>query len=193
MKEIIYLDVDTMNSMLAQLGEGLVTDFSLENQAQSSETAGQTSGTQKQSGIGGSAQADTGAAPGGRLRLSGKLGSVRTEETDSSSTFLEGQRDILNKAFHDYALDVLLEKLVENELLVDDQNMREGSLYFGESTFNFYDLDLIGTALDPKFFEEMSMISTDESVLTYEEAKKVKNTKGKGQKYREAQAVIKLY
>ena len=103
MKEIIYLDTEIMNSMIAQLDEGIVNSFTLEEANQESKTEGQQTVRGKNAGLRGSVNASTGLLPGGGLKLDASLGNNGNESTNESRTILEGQKDILNKAFHDHA------------------------------------------------------------------------------------------
>src|SRR5690625_2392435 len=144
MKEIIYLDTEIMNSLLAQLDEGLVENFSIEQSNQLSEgeeikttrekdswiSGGLRLGTgalaggegikttrEKDSLITSGWRLGTGAIPGGELDFSTKLGRIGNESEKYLKGILEGQKDILNKAFHDHALNVLLKKLEQKNLI----------------------------------------------------------------------------
>jgi hypothetical protein len=174
MKEIIYLNTDLMNSMLAQIEEGLITGFSFEQNNQSSSTAGQQTARTKKSGINGHINVDTGILPGGGVRFGANLGNDGSESTNTSSTFLEGQKDILNKAFHDFALEVLIDKLqIKNLVEYDENALNEGDLYIGESTYKFYDFDLLKRSMDYSAMQEIMLIGTSGLGLDYKEAKKI--------------------
>lgn len=173
MKEIIYLDTNLMNSMLAQLDEGLIKSFSLEQSDQ--ETEGEVSQSErgKKAGLSAGITADTGIFPGGSAKLRATLGGSGNESESFSRTILEGQKDILNKAFHDYALDLLTEKLSENELLVEDGNLEEGDLHLGESTYRFYDFDLIKRSTDPILMEKFMLIEANGLGISLKKAKAI--------------------
>ncbi|WP_282171827.1 DUF6414 family protein [Cytobacillus firmus] len=173
MKEIIYLDTNLMNSMLAQLDEGLINNFSLEQSTQESETEGQQTVRGKNAGFRGSVNASSGFLPGGGLRLDANIGNNGTESTNESRTMLEGQRDILNKAFHDHALEVLTNKLIENDLLCNGDQLKEGDLYLGESVYRFYDFNLIKKAMNPNLMENVMLHDINQLGLSLEEAKKI--------------------
>jgi hypothetical protein len=180
MKEIIYLDTEIMNSMLAQLDEGIVNSFTLEQSNQESETEGQQTIRGKSAGLSGSLNVNSGFFPGGGLSLGASLGDSGNESTSEARTILEGQKDILNKAFHDYALELLTKRLVEDKLLVDGPDFKEGDLFIGESSYRFYDFNLLKKAIDYNFIKDALLSEIDE--LDYEEAKKnisKKNITGK--------------
>lgn len=171
MKEIIYLDTDLMNSILAQLDEGLINSFSLEQSNQESETEGQQSARGKSAGVDAQISADTGFFGGGGVKIGAKLGGNGSESTNESKTILEGQKDILNKAFHDYALDILLNKLIESDSIKDKNLLLEGDLYTGESPYKFYDFELLKNILDVDAISKIMSFNTDEDDL--KEAKRI--------------------
>ena len=173
MKEIIYLDTEIMNSMLAQLDEGIVNSFSLEQSNQESETEGQQSIRGKGAGFNGQVTAGTGALPGGKLSFGTHIGNTGNESTNESRTILEGEKDILNKAFHDYALDLLTNKLVEQEFLVHGPDFNEGDLFLGESSYRFYDFNLLRNSMDHEFMNEMMFSGIHGLGIDYKEAKKI--------------------
>jgi len=173
MKEIIYLDTDLMNSMLAQLDKGLINNFSLEESNQQAESEGSQSSRGKNAGLRGSINVSTGFLPGGGLRLDSNLGNNGSESTTESRTILEGQKDILNKAFHDYALEVLTNKLVEQDYLNRSENLNEGDIYLGESTYRFYDFNLINNAMDYDFMRDLLLTDVEKLEFNLSEAKKL--------------------
>lgn len=171
MKEIVYLDTDLMNSMLAQLEEGLITTISLEQNSQESETEGQQTTRGKNAGLNGQVKVGTGIFPGGELRLGASLGNNGNESTNESRTILEGQKDILNKAFHDYALEILIQRLEDSGRLKTGDDLKEGDLCMIESPYKFYDFELIQNLLDIEKIQKMLSSSFDEDDLA--EAKKI--------------------
>jgi hypothetical protein len=173
MKEIIYLDTDLMNSMLAQLDEGLINSFSFEEAKQESETEGQQTLHGKNAGLRGSLKIGTGILPGGSLRLDGTLGNNSNESTSESRSFLEGQKDILNKAFHDHALDVLTQKLVDGDFLRHGPQFVEGDIFLSEANFRFYDFDLIRKAMNDNFMKQVLLMDINKLGLSLEDAKKI--------------------
>lgn len=194
MKEILYLDTDIMNSMLAQLDEGLINTFSMENTEQEVETLATTSTTSKGAGIKGQVKLSTGMFPGGDIQLGSDLkGSGSTSEA-SSKSMLDGQKDIINKAFHDYALEVLINKLHENELIGDLENLKEGDIFFQESSIRFYDFDLLSETMDVDIIKEFMLIEISHIPLTYETAlklvKKTNPTAKEREKLDDAELVV---
>jgi hypothetical protein len=174
MKEIIYLNTDLMNSMLAQLEEGLIVNYSLEQNSQESETEGQQTSRGKKAGLSGQLRVGTGILPGGEFRLGSNIGNDGNESSNESRTILEGQKDILNKAFHDYALDLLTNKLIEKDLLTgEDDEFQEGDLHLGESTYRFYDFDLIKKSIDSEALEGLMLSQVNSLGIEYKEAKKL--------------------
>jgi hypothetical protein len=174
MKEIIYLNTEIMNSMLAQLEEGLITGFAFEQNNQTSDTSGQQSVRGKKAGVNGQINVNTGMFPGGGLKLGATLGNDGSESNNQSTTILEGQKDILNKAFHDYALELLTQKLTFSDLLVENENnLKEGDLFLGESTYRFYDFDLLKRSMDYSSMQEIMLFGISGLGMDYKDAIKI--------------------
>ncbi|MBY0222741.1 MULTISPECIES: DUF6414 family protein [Sporosarcina] len=173
MKEIIYLDTEIMNSLLAQLDEGLVHSFTLENSGEETESEEIQTTRGKESGITAGVKVSTGMLPGGEFSLGTNLGNSGEEANNYSKTILEGQKDILNKAFHDYSLDLLIKKLTENDLLTENGKLKESDLHLGESKYRFYDFNLIKKSLNADFLENMMLDDVKKTGMSYETAKKI--------------------
>ncbi|MGN8233194.1 DUF6414 family protein [Priestia flexa] len=182
MKEIIYLDTDLMNSMLAQLDEGLITSFSAEESMQEQDTEGVQ---------------DTKAVNGRLGYLGFGVGAERRKVNLESKAFLEGQKDVLNKIFDDYALDILANKLSENELLNTGPNFKEGDITLNESTYSFFDFELIKNVADNNSVQKFMLSSVYDIDLDYKQASKLvkktsHNTQEKG-KLNDAQKVVEAH
>lgn len=191
MKEIIYLDTEIINSLLAQLDEGLVSSFILESSNQ--ETQGEESQTSfsKNAGLKAGMKLSTGILPGGSVNFGLNSGDEGIESEKVNSSILEGQKDILNKAFHDYSLNLLLENLTSNNLINSDQNFFEGNMYSIECDYKLYDFELIKRASDTKLLSEFFMISNNKTDLTLEEAELIiKNKKSPADELAKANQVI---
>lgn len=192
MKEIIYLDTDMMNSMLAQLDEGIVNSFSLEQSNQRSETAGSISTRGKKATIKGSLNF-------GVASLVSTMGNEGGESANESQTILESQKDVLNKAFHDHALAVLENKLIEGDHIFHGENemIKEGNIILDESGYRFYDFDLIKRSMDPNFLENIFLSEIKETGMSLEEAhklvKKGKLTAHEREKLPLAQSIVDDY
>lgn len=173
MKEIIYLDTNIMNSMLAQLDEGLINSFSLEQSDQEMEGEVSQSTRGKKAGLTGGIGVNTGMLPGGSLNFKGSIGNSGNESESYSKTILEGQKDILNKAFHDHALNLLTQKLTDFDLLNETDDLKEGDLHKGESKYKFYDFDLIKKSMDPELMSNIMLHEVNMLDMSISEAKKI--------------------
>ncbi|ALA55081.1 hypothetical protein CAY60_018170 [Shouchella clausii] len=173
MKDIIYLDVDLMNSMLAQLENGLSTTYSREGSSQREQASTITSGDELSSGLNAGISLSSGAFPGGSLNLGTRLGGKGSETNSETDSLTEGQRDILNKQFHDFALDKLLYLLKEEGMLSTTESASEGSLILADEPFRFYDFNLIKSANDPELFESVALGEANLLDLSYQEAQKI--------------------
>lgn len=160
--------------MLAQLDEGLINNFTMESSSQ--ETNGETTQSTRSSNgqLNANVKVSTGILPGGSFRFGARKGNGGTESEIYSTSILEGQKDILNKAFHDHALEILIRKLKERNLLVEGNNrFKEGDLFFYESTFKFYDFDLLKNSINAEAMKKIYFMEIEQYDLSYEEAKKL--------------------
>ncbi|MEH7223902.1 hypothetical protein V7112_08775 [Bacillus sp. JJ1566] len=180
MKEIIYLDTNILNSMLAQLDEGIIDSFSMEEDSQKSETEEHSTTRGKNAGVKGQVKLSTGLFPGGELLLGSNLDNNGNETLAGSRTILEGQKDILNKAFHDYALDILQSKLEQLELFVSGPDFKEGDLHLGEDTFKFYDFDLLKNVIDSEHLNKLMLFNEQSPIGDINEALEILERKRKG-------------
>ncbi|WP_445487322.1 DUF6414 family protein [Niallia sp. 03133] len=180
MKEILYLDTDLMNSMLAQLDEGIINSFSFEENMQESETEGQQSAKGKKARLRAQAKLSTGILPGGELLLGSNLENNGNETTIESRTILDGQKDILNKAFHDYALDILQDKLLEKEILKTGPEFIEGDLFLSESTFKFFDFEFQSNVIDMEAMSQFILYAEGSPISDISEALEILERKKKG-------------
>jgi hypothetical protein len=182
MKEIIYLDTDLMNSMLAQLDKGIITSFSFEESNQETETEGQQSGEATKTGVEARLEIGTGLFPGGKARIGGKLGGEGNSSFSTSKQILEGEKDILNKAFHDHSLEILTKKLLEKKLLKDGPDFTEGDLHLGEATYRFFDFELIKNVMDVKHIQNIMLYSPENIIKDVDEAIEILERQKKGKK-----------
>lgn len=180
MKEIIYLDTNMLNSMLAQLDEGIINSFSMEENSQESETEEQRTTRGKNAGLKGHIKLSTGIFPGGEVLLGSKLDNNGNESFAGSRTILEGQKDILNKAFHDYALDILQLKLEQEKMLVSGPDFKEGDLHLGEDTFKFYDFELLENVIDHDHLKNIMLFTEQSPITDLNDALEILERKRKG-------------
>lgn len=171
MKEIIYLDTDKINSMLAQLDEGLISNFSMEMSGQETKTNSNQISKGKNSGMSANIKVDTGLFPGGSLGAGASFGNNGSKNEIFTKTILEGQKDILNKAFHDYALELLIEKLETKKLFSDGEKFEEGDLYIEKSTFRFYDFNLLRDSMDLESMNKFMRSEIEDLDMSYNQAK----------------------
>src|SRR5690625_2666018 len=163
-----------MNSLLAQLDQGLIDAFTLEEISQISQ--GTTSQSELGTKFGANADVEVGAGalPGGGFRLGFNAGGNESESEISSVEIIDGQKDLLNKRFHDHALNILIKRLQAEDIIVHD-DYNEGDLIKVTGDFDFYDFSLINVATNPKLWREIISwhISKEIRVFTPEEAKRV--------------------
>lgn len=196
MKEIIYLDTEIINSMLAQLDEGIVNSFTLENSSQETQGEETQSSFGKNAGISARIKLSTGFLPGGSATFGGNSGQNGIESEKISTTMLEGQKDILNKAFHDYSLEILITKLNEHGLL-NSTDLKEGDILLSESSFRYYDFDLLKNSINPEAMKKMMSFEVEQIPLSLAEARKITSKPNPNAKERDqmenAQKIIDNY
>ncbi|MCR9038525.1 hypothetical protein QRX25_09930 [Bacillus sp. L381] len=183
MKEILYLDTELMNSNLAQLDQGLTTDISHHSDSQKTESDGSNYSNRK--------NAELGARLGiVSLNVNGKLGADAQEGFHEGRSFLEGEKDILNKSFHDYSLSLLMDKLTEEGLLKEtDSDLKEGDFFIIESELRLNDFSLIKRFCNPEKTENLLLAEIADSPMTYKDAKKLTNKTNPNAKDRELMGV----
>lgn len=166
MKEIIYLDTEIMNSILSQMDEGIINDFTEELQKQKTEVDNSQSVTKEHTDLKGSLFF-------GIARFLSSIGVTEEALTGASLSMLEGQKDVLNKAFHDHALNILIQKLEEEKLIKELDDINDGDIFLGQSEYILLDFSLLKKTLDAKFFETSIMFEFKESGLDLNEARKL--------------------
>ncbi|MDY7044025.1 hypothetical protein RVS70_07375 [Virgibacillus sp. M23] len=193
MKEIIYLDTESVNSLLAQLDQGVTNEFTVEEATSVSHASSSTTDLGMDNSFEGGMKLDTGMLPGGALNFKFKRGDSENEGEISSVQVTDGQRDLLNKQFHDYSLDILIYKLRKENLIKDSNNIKEGDIIQSEGQFEFYDFSLINKASNAEVWGEIMSWEDHETVynFTKDEAKKVYEKTQKNQDLNKRQKQIK--
>ena len=123
-KEILYLNNSLVNSLLAQHNGGLVSGVSSEESSGKAKTKGNTTGGKISTDV--SAEASAGL---GKIlsrfdaNIKGDIGGETSLKSTRETALSEGQKDIINKQFHDYSLNILLDDLAG--ALKDNLNVTE--------------------------------------------------------------------
>lgn len=142
-KAILYLNTNLVNSLLSQHNGGLVSGVNTENSTNkkmhnSSKTGGKTSAT-----VGAEASAGLGKLLSSfNASVDGKIMGEIDGEKARSKELSEGQKDIINKTFHDYSLNILLEDLSDMiKSTIDDTKI--GDLVQLRAESKLYDFELL--------------------------------------------------
>lgn len=140
MKEIIFLDTKLINSLLAQLDQGLILKQIVEeNTSQSNHE--ETSSTM-------------GIAMSGKVNaaVASASSSTSKEEIDKSAlVYSNGNRELVETVINDYSLDLLINKI---SLLFSDINKcADGDFIKEEDYFKAYDFSLLKNAMDVNSLE----------------------------------------
>lgn len=155
MKEIIFLDIKLVNSILAQLDQGLILkeiseeNSSEVNQDESSNQQTKSTSFKMNAGVAGT-----------------DISSIITEQTKSALVYSRGNRELVETAIDDYSLDILLDKISENIKTV--QKSSEGNFVKQIENLDIYDFSLLKKGLDLDLF---APLLPDE----FEKYEKIKN------------------
>lgn len=132
MKQFIYLDSDSVNSLIAQINNGIEDSYQLTNE-KSSETATEKS-TIKKSEVKAGIKAPIIANIGSNI--------VREENELSNSSDNEIIKEIHNKRLHDAAFNELTNYL-ENEEKLNNENKNTGSFIKIEDSLDIIDFEYL--------------------------------------------------
>ena len=130
MKEIIYLDTNLVNSLLAQLNSGLITKLVNEDGESDARTEGSTEQATKKGSFGFSAL----------LKAEGDYSATTID--NYNFVFSKSNKNLVETALDDYSLDLLINGL-EGKQLIKRTDYKDGDLIStsGELTaFNFEQL-----------------------------------------------------
>ena len=139
MKQFLYLDIDIVNSIVAQSGNGLVQTLSNERENTESETDTISSSVQANGVLGGNILKFAKA----EIDLSGKLESMDNCATTSVS------REIISKTLHDAAFDIAYSNISPKTFKLGEKNTDEYGDYVELiRVFDFVDIDYLSKLFD---------------------------------------------
>lgn len=162
LKEIVYYDEETVNSVLSQFGEGIIQKLQLEESELEADTETAIDDGKIDSGLTMNLKLSSGSLPGGEVNLGGKFGGIKGSSYGTSRTLSEGQKDIIEKIFHDHALDILLNNLNEKyNLNVNSTELTEGDFTIFNGGYSFYDFELYKRTLNSELLLEFIKMSSD--------------------------------
>lgn len=134
MKQFLYLDVDIVNSIIAQSEQGLIQSLSNEQVSSDTESDNSKMATNFSAKLGGSlvklAKAEA--------NLSGSLESVEGGSSTSTS------REIISKTMHDAAFDIAYSHISPLKIINGDQSADDTGNYIEMTrVFDFVDFDYL--------------------------------------------------
>lgn len=167
MKEIIYLDTNLVNSLLAQQNAGLVTKLVNENSESDSNAEG------------GFDQTATSVSGGVSTLIKAGVNHSAIENENYNIVFSRSNRNLIETALDDYSLDLLLQEL-ENDKLLKSSDFRDGDFVFVVGKLDFFDFEQLKNV---STFDEIEDIlpEYDEFKKLQSEYKRVKNNTRKEQ------------
>lgn len=167
MKEIIYLDTNLVNSLLAQQNAGLVTKLVNENSESDSNAEG------------GFDQTATSVSGGVSTLIKAGVNHSAIENENYNIVFSRSNRNLIETALDDYSLDLLLQEL-ENDKLLKSSDFRDGDFVFTVGKLDFFDFEQLKNVFT---FDEVEDIlpEYDEFKKLQSEYKRVKNNTRKEQ------------
>lgn len=160
MKDIIYLDTNMINSALSQLDSGLTHSFGFERNTETEEAQKTTDMDKTHNEVNMKGKVGVGIVGAETL---GKFSTETGEFFEDSTKFLEGQKEFLNRAFHDYSLDLLIEKLQSESLLKADlSDCKDGDFYLHEyDQLKFYNFEALERLSDIHLADQLLSIELD--------------------------------
>lgn len=162
MKEILYYDEESINSILSQFGGGIIQKLQVEDSALDSETETAVDDVKTDSGLSMNLKLSSGSLPGGEVNLGGKFGGIDGVSFSSSRTLSEGQKDIIEKIFHDHALELLIKSLDEKyDLSTNSFNTKEGDFTILNGNYIFYDFEIFKRSLNQELLIEVMSMAED--------------------------------
>lgn len=154
MKEIIYLDTNLVNSLLAQQNAGLVTKLVNENSESDSNAEG------------GFDQTATSVSGGVSALIRADINHSAIENENYNIVFSRSNRNLIETALDDYSLDLLLHEL-EGGKLLKSSNFRDGDFVFTVGKLDFFDFEQLKNVFT---FDEVEDILPE-----YDEFKELKS------------------
>lgn len=139
MKQFLYLDIDIVNSIIAQTNNGLINTLSNEQEISESESDSINSTVQADGTIGGKlfglAKAE--------IDLSGKLEAIENGVSASVS------REIISKTLHDTAFDIAYSNISPKKFKMGEQNSDDYGDYVELTrVFDFVDIEYLDKLFD---------------------------------------------
>lgn len=146
-KDYIYLDEDLLNSLTAQIDKGLATAYSSQMGSGEEDTVAKTESISK--GI------------DGFMQVGAKYLKDVSEYNEQKIT--KSQSEVIENVLHDYAVDLLIEKmnLSEVDLNVKTNEYNEGEFILIEEDFKLYDFDLINKTTNEDTFGLFKTVDTE--------------------------------
>ena len=135
MKEIIYLDTKLVNSLLAQIDQGLI----LKQIAEENNSQGTHEETSNQESY----------SAGGRLGaplLSGNVSNTEITADKTALVYSSGNRELVETAIDDFSLDLLLDKIKPDIKTIE--NVTEGEIVKEIDDLTIYDFSMLKNTMD---------------------------------------------
>ena len=135
MKEIIYLDTKLVNSLLAQIDQGLI----LKQIAEENNSQGTHEETLNQESY----------SAGGRLGaplLSGNVSNTEITADKTALVYSSGNRELVETAIDDFSLDLLLDKIKPDIKTIE--NVTEGEIVKEIDDLTIYDFSMLKNTMD---------------------------------------------
>jgi len=146
-KEILYLNNNLVNSLLAQHNGGLVSIVSSEDSSSKKMTKGNEVGGEISTRVGVDASAGLGKILSHfDASVNGELTAKEDGHINRSNELSEGQKDIINKTFHDYSLTILLEDQAKS-LKTDVDSAQIGEIVKVKTLSALFDFELLSEFL----------------------------------------------
>lgn len=160
MKEIIYLDMNLVNSCLAQLDEGNLTKM----------VSGQITSNSNQEDGGETISKST--KGGGSVGIAnGSHEYTKTEIDKYNSVYSVTNSELVETALADYSLDILIKKLEEENSLKENlENLDDGDFLFTKDSFKVFNFSQLKKSVEKEHLDNVLIPerSIDEAIVELE-------------------------
>ncbi|WP_251855382.1 DUF6414 family protein [Enterococcus italicus] len=153
MKEYIYLDMELINSYLAQIDEGLLLKSVVsQSEINTNQEDGGNTTTFENSG-----QVGIPAVVNGTSKYS------KTEVDKFNTVYSKNNTELIESALNDYSLDVLLKRLEENNLLkLEFSELTDGNFIFTSDKFDIFNFDQLKTSVEKENLQNILFLSDED-------------------------------
>lgn len=164
MKEYIYLDMDLVNSYLAQLDEGILTKM----------VSGQNTSNSNQE-EGGETVSNSTKGSGGVGIVNASHEYSKTEIDKYNTVYSVNNSELVETALADFSLDILINKLRDKDILKEDNSTwLDGDLVFTQNYFKVFNFEQLKKSVEKENLDNVLLPESklDDAIVELEKISK---------------------